>query len=86
MWEGLADTAQHGRWPTEAKLSLTRTNGIREHCGVLRISLQGFFLITEQRYPPELVKIGRVYGRVAEHLPDGIVISFLNFVQSETAT
>ena len=85
--EGLADAALHGRWPTEAKLSLTRTNGIREHCDVLRISLQGVFLITEQRPPlQELVKVGRMYGRVAEYLSDGIVISFLNFVQSETAT
>src|ERR1700712_2747743 len=35
--EGLADAAQNGRWPTEAKLSLTRTNGVRERCEVTRI-------------------------------------------------
>jgi hypothetical protein len=85
--EGLADAAQHGRWPTEAKLSLTRTDGAIERCEVERISLQGVLLVTEQRPPlQELVKVGRMYGRVAEHLPDGIVISFLNFVQPETGT
>jgi hypothetical protein len=84
--EGLADAARRDRWPTEAKLSLTRTDGMREHCEVARISLQGVFLVTQQRPPlQELVKVGRMYGRVTEHLRDGIVISFLNFVQSETA-
>ncbi len=83
--EGLADASQHGRWPTEAKLSLTRTNGVRERCEVTGISLKGVFLITEQRPPlQELVKLGRMYGRVAEHLPDGIMVRFLSFVQPET--
>lgn len=84
--EGLADASQHGRWPTEAKLSLTLTNGVRERCEVNRISLKGVSLITEQRPPlNELVKLGRMYGRVSEHLPDGIMIRFLSFVQPETA-
>jgi hypothetical protein len=84
--EGLADTSRDGRWPTEARLSLTRTNGIRERCGVIHISLQGVSLVTEQRPPlDELVKLGRMYGRVAHHLPDGITVRFLNFVQAETA-
>lgn len=85
--EGLADASQQGRWPTEAKLSLTRTNGIRERCEVIRISLQGVCLVTEQRPPlQELVKLGRMYGRVAQHFSDGITISFLSFVQPETVT
>jgi hypothetical protein len=84
--EGLADASQQGRWPTEAKLSLTRTNGVHERCEVTRISLKGVFLVTEQRPPlQELVKLGRMYGRVSEHLPDGIMIRFLSFVQPETA-
>ena len=84
--EGLADASQNGRWPTEAKLSLTRTNGIREHCEVIRISLQGVSLVTEQRPPlEELVKLGRMYGRVAQHLSDGITVRFLSFVPPEQA-
>jgi hypothetical protein len=84
--EGLADTSRNGRWPTEARLLLTRTNGIRERCGVIHISLNGVSLVTEQRPPvEELVKLGRMYGRVAHHLPDGITIRFLSFVPSETA-
>lgn len=80
--EGLADASPHGRWPTEARLSLTRTNGVREHCEVTRISLKGVCLVTEQRPPlHDLVKLGRMYGRVSEHLLDGIMIRFLSFVQ-----
>ena len=83
--EGLADASRQGRWPTEAKLSLTRTNGVRERCEVTRISLKGVSLITEQRPPlQELVKLGRMYGRVSEHLPQGVVIRFLSFVQPQT--
>jgi hypothetical protein len=80
--EGLADVSQHGRWPAESKLSLTRTSGLCERCEVIRISLKGVCLVTEQRPPlHELVKLGRMYGRVSEHLADGILIRFLSFVQ-----
>ena len=83
--EGLADAAQRGRWPTEAKLSLIGTNGFTEWCGVLRISLQGVSLVTRQRPPlGELIRLGRMYGRVAEHLPEGLAIRFLSFVRPET--
>lgn len=79
--EGLADASQHGRWPTEPRLSLTRTTGIQEKCDVLCISLQGLTLATEQRPPlGELVRLGRMYGRVIEHLQNGIAIRFLSFV------
>lgn len=79
--EGLADAAQRGSWPDHAALSLTRTNGIHERCEVLRISLQGVSLTTQQRPPlGELVRLGRMYGRVAQHLAEGIAISFLSFV------
>jgi hypothetical protein len=82
--EGLADASRRGRWPTEARLSLARTNGLRERCEVIRISLQGVAVLTEQRPPVgELVNLGRMYGRVAQHLSDGITIRFLSFVQPE---
>lgn len=83
--EGLADATQHGRWPTEARLLLTRTNGFTEWCEVLRISLRETSVMTGQRPPlGELVRLGRMYGRVAEHLPEGLAIRFLSFVRPET--
>ena len=79
--EGLADASRHGRWPTEPKLSLTRTTGIQEKCDVLTISLQDLTLATEQRPQlGELVRLGRMYGRVTQHLQNGIGIHFLSFV------
>jgi hypothetical protein len=79
--EGLLDAYQHGRLPAQTRLSLTRTTGIHEKCDVLRISLHGVSLATEQRPPVgELVRLGRMYGRVTQHLASGIDIRFLSFV------
>jgi hypothetical protein len=79
--EGLIDASRDGCWPAEATLTLTRTTGIHEKCGVLRISLHGVSLATEQRPPVgELVRLGRMYGRVTQHLASGIDICFLSFV------
>jgi hypothetical protein len=84
--EGLADVSRHHDCPGEAKLSLTRTSGVRESCRVIQISLQGVSLMTELRPPlGELVRLGRMYGRVAGHLSDGITVRFISFVRSEPA-
>jgi hypothetical protein len=83
--EGLADISRHGHWPSEARLLLTRTTGIQEQCHVLGISLQGVSLVTEQRPPlGELVRLGRMYGRVAEYLAEGIAVRFLSFVNPKS--
>lgn len=79
--EGLAERSDKDPSPAEARLSLTRTTGMRESCDVLDISLEGVRVATGQRPPiGELVRLGRMYGRVSGHLENGIQIGFLNFV------
>jgi PilZ domain-containing protein len=81
--EGLAELGETDRWSMQDRLSLVRTTGIRESCDVLDISLQGVSVITGQRPPVgELVRLGRMYGRVTGHLGNGIQIGFLNFVSA----
>ena len=64
-------------------LSLSRVNGTRQVCYVENISLQGVVLRTEDRpIVGELIRLGRMYGRVSEHLPVGINVRFLNFVSN----
>ena len=81
--EGLADVPQGDHLPTEAKLSLVRNTGIKEQCAVQQITLKGVSLTTEQRPPlGELVRLGRMYGRVAQHLSQGVGVNFLSFVDT----
>ncbi len=55
-----------------------RPNGDCVRCEALDISLQGISLRTDLRPPiGELVKLGRVFGRVTRHHDEGIAIQFL---------
>jgi hypothetical protein len=79
--EGLAELGEKDRSPAQDRLSLIRTTGVRESCDVLDISLLGVSVATGQRPPiGELVRLGRMYGRVTGHLGNGVQIGFLNFV------
>lgn len=82
--EGVADVSRQERSLTEAKLSMVRTSGIHERCAVQKISLKGVSLATEQRPPVgELVRLGRMYGRVAQHNSQGVAVRFLSFVNPD---
>jgi hypothetical protein len=81
--EGLAELGGMEPWPAQDRLSLIRTTGSRESCDVLDISLEGVTVATAQRPQiGELVRLGRMYGRVSGHLANGIQIGFLNFVSA----
>jgi hypothetical protein len=71
----------------QSSLALHRTNGREERCEVLCITLQGVVLATTQRPTlGELVRLGRLYGRVVRHFVEGIGVEFVSFVNSADAS
>lgn len=71
----------NGERGSQARLTFTRTNGELHCCEVQAISLQGVALQTEVRPQlGELVKLGRLYGRVVRHDAEGVGIQFVSVV------
>lgn len=70
----------------QASLRLAANNGSAETCLVQGVSLRGVSLATKMRPPiGELVRLGRMYGRVAAHQDDGIGVLFVSIVGPDTA-
>jgi hypothetical protein len=69
------------RHPRTSSVSVgyfSRPSGELVRCDVLDISLQGVSLRTDSRPPlGEIINLGRTWGRVIRHHPDGIAIQFI---------
>lgn len=67
----------------QSTLRICRTGRLEEQCEIACITLQGVVLMTEQRPPlGELVRVGRLYGRIARHFPEAIGVEFIRFVNA----
>ena len=67
-------------------LAFRRTNGREERCEIACITLQGVVLVTTQRPTlGELVRLGRLYGRVVRYFVEGIGVEFVSFVNPHDA-
>lgn len=74
---------RHTRIPSASVGYLIRADGEHAACDVLDISLQGISLRTQVRPPiGELVNLGKTYGRVVRHHPEGIGVEYLTVVES----
>lgn len=70
----------------QSTLRICRTDGQEERCEIACITLQGVVLMTEQRPPlGELVRVGRLYGRIARHFPEAIGVEFIRFVNTSAS-
>ncbi len=79
--EGSDDTISY-----PSTLVFRRTNGGEERCEIACITLQGVVLVTAQRPAVgELVRLGRLYGRVLRHLVEGIGVEFVSFTNPADA-
>jgi hypothetical protein len=79
--EGSDDTISY-----PSTLAFRRTNGQEERCEIACITLQGVVLLTTQRPTlGELVRLGRLYGRVVRHFVGGVGVEFVSFVNPHDA-
>lgn len=70
----------------ESTLRICRPHGQEERCEIACITLQGVVLMTELRPPlGELVRVGRLYGRIARHFPEAIGVEFIRFVDKSAS-
>ena len=81
LGEGPDDTISY-----PSTLAFRRTNGREERCEIACITLHGVVLVTTQRPTlGELVRLGRLYGRVVRHFVEGIGVEFVSFVNPPDA-
>jgi hypothetical protein len=84
--EGLNDPTS-GLAESRSTLSLHRANGRQEQCEVLCITFQGVVLSTTQRPTlGEMVRVGRLYGRVVRYFLEGVGVEFISFVNPVQAS
>jgi hypothetical protein len=80
---GVTRLRRHQRVNSVSVGYFSRPSGETVACDVLDISLQGVSLRTGSRPPiGEIINLGRTWGRVIRHHPDGIAIQFLELAAS----
>jgi hypothetical protein len=85
--DGLSSVVSSTNSISQSQMSIVLTSGEHHQCDVVNISLRGVSLKTQIRPPVgELIRLGRVYGRVTHHQDEGFALQFVNCLNPKVTT